>query len=32
MITRLADFGTCVTEWGMVDEWASAIRKGKAPA
>jgi len=29
---RLADFGTCATEWALVDEWEEAIRKGKAPA
>jgi glyoxylase-like metal-dependent hydrolase (beta-lactamase superfamily II) len=26
---KLADFGTCATEWALVDEWDRDIRKGK---
>lgn len=26
---KLADFGTCATEWDLLDEWEKDIRKGK---
>ena len=29
---KLADFGTCATEWNLTEEWDLAIRKGKPPA